>query len=158
MSFLGLNLANNLSFYSIPVAWVLALAPHAYAMSLYNAEKANGTPDWDICMPRKNISHVKESKMSPAAQDMYLRAESAQENGFANIPLYAAAILAGNFARLSPSTLNTAAGIYLLSRVAYNLVYINNTSVFWGNVRTGVFLTGIFTCFTLFVKAGNVLV
>ncbi|KAK8864648.1 hypothetical protein IAR55_001898 [Kwoniella newhampshirensis] len=155
MSFLGLNLANNLSFYSIPVAWALALAPHAYAMTLYNAEKSATAPEWDICMPRKNISNVKDAKMSPASQDKYLRAESAQENGFANIPLYAAAIIAGNLARLSPSTLNTAAGVYLASRVAYNVIYTTNTSKFMGNVRTATFLTGVFTCFTLFVKAGN---
>ena len=31
-------------------------------------------------------------------------------------------------ARLTPNTLNTAAAVYLVSRVAYNLIYINNTS------------------------------
>ena len=31
-------------------------------------------------------------------------------------------------ARLTPNTLNTAAAVYLVSRVAYNLIYINGTT------------------------------
>ena len=83
------------------------------------------------------------------------RAEGAQQNGFENIGLYAAAVVAGNIAGLNAATLNYLSGGYLLSRMAYNIIYINNESTTAGNTRTGVFLTGIGLIMTLFVKAGN---
>ena len=85
-------------------------------------------------------------------EETYLRAEAANENNFVNLPIFAAALVsiiggpsvgsvredrrsrqvAGNVARLTPNTLNTAAAIYLLSRVAFTLIYIN------GNGKNGM--------------------
>ncbi|MGG6496847.1 UNVERIFIED_CONTAM: MAPEG family protein, partial [Bacteroidetes bacterium 56_B9] len=48
--------------------------------------------------------------------------------GFENLGLFAAAVVAGNIVRLDNWTLNVLSGGYLLSRVAYNLIYINNTT------------------------------
>ncbi|WVW84216.1 hypothetical protein I302_106246 [Kwoniella bestiolae CBS 10118] len=155
MSAIGLNLTNNFSLYAVPAAWVVAMVPHFYAISLYNSEKAPGSADWDNRAPKKNIANIKEGKLSPEAQGKFLRAEAAQENAFQNLPLFAAAILAGNFAKLSPSTLNTTAAVYIVSRIAYTLVYINNTTAFAANLRSVTFLTGIATWMSLFVRAGN---
>ena len=63
--------------------------------------------------------------------------------------------MAGNVAGLDAATLNYLGGGYLLSRMAYNIIYINNQTAAFGNTRTGVFLTGIGIIMTLFVKAGN---
>jgi hypothetical protein len=80
--------------------------------------------------------------------------------------------VAGNVARVEPKFLNAASGIYLLSRIAFNYIYINNESSepdpltisIWanptavelaGNARSVAYLTGIFSCFALFIKAGN---
>lgn len=63
--------------------------------------------------------------------------------------------MAGNVAGLDAATLNYLGGGYLLSRMAYNVIYINNQTAATGNTRTGVFLTGIGIIMTLFVKAGN---
>jgi uncharacterized MAPEG superfamily protein len=49
-------------------------------------------------------------------------------NGFENIGLFAAAVVAGNIANLDNSTLNFWSGGYLISRVIYTYIYINNTS------------------------------
>ncbi|WWC69946.1 uncharacterized protein I206_103890 [Kwoniella pini CBS 10737] len=155
MSFIGLNLTNNLSLYAVPVAWVAAMAPHFYAISVYNAERAPGTAEWDNRDPRGNIGKVKEAKLSPNAQGKFIRAEAAQENAFQNLPLFAAAVLAGNFARLSPSVLNTTSALYLFFRVAYTIVYINNTSPFLANFRSVTFLAGVATWMSLFIRAGN---
>ncbi|KAN0095989.1 hypothetical protein V8E51_014794 [Hyaloscypha variabilis] len=57
-----------------------------------------------------------------------LHAEAAQTNCFENLALLATAVLARNLAGLPAATLNTLSGGYLLSRVLYNFVYINNTS------------------------------
>ncbi|ORY26134.1 hypothetical protein BCR39DRAFT_541913 [Naematelia encephala] len=155
MSFLGLDLTRNYSFYAIPIAWGLAIAPHLYAVALFDKERAPGTAKWDVCNPRKNESNVKEAKLSPAIQDRFLRSEAANTNGTINFPIFIGAIIAGNYAKLSSKTLNTISAIYLISRVAYNVLYINNTSRSVGLARTASFFTGIIACFTVFVKAGN---
>jgi uncharacterized MAPEG superfamily protein len=86
-----------------------------------------------------------------------LRCEGAQTNGFENLGLFATAVLAGNLAGLPAQTLNTLSGGYCLSRIVYNLIYINNTSEAMANTRTAVFLAGIGQIFTLFIQSGNVL-
>jgi hypothetical protein len=99
-------------------------------------------------------------------------------NGFENVGLFAAAVVAGNIANLDNSTLNFWSGGYLVSRVVYTYVYINNTSDTMGksmvpgykygdekglltcmvaNARSGIFLAGIGAIFTLFIKSGNAL-
>ena len=87
----------------------------------------------------------------------FQRAEAAQQNGFENIGLYAAAIVVANAARLPVSTVNTASAVYLTSRVVYNLLYVNTEKLSISNLRSVVFLVGIGTIMTLFVKAGNAL-
>ncbi|KAL7422014.1 hypothetical protein Q5752_003787 [Cryptotrichosporon argae] len=151
----GLNTANNLSFYAIPAAWTLAIAPHFYAISLFNKERAPGTSGFDFSFPRRSIAGVKDAKLSPATQDRYLRAEAANDNGFVNLPLFAAAVVAGNLARLPARALNTAAGIYLVSRAAYNLLYIYGTNNALGLARSAAWLTGVVANFYLFAKAGQ---
>lgn len=95
--------------------------------------------------------------MSAAQFGQYQRAEAAQQNGFENLGLFAAAIVAGNIAKLPASTLNTSAIVYLVGRIVYNLLYINTESLKLSNARTVVFLSGIGTIMTLFVKSGNAL-
>ncbi|WWC89062.1 uncharacterized protein L201_003980 [Kwoniella dendrophila CBS 6074] len=155
MSFLGLNLANNYSLYAVPVAWAVAVAPHFYAISTYNAEKAVGSEKWDNREPKGNIAKVKDAKLSPNAQGKFLRAEAAQENGLQNLPLFIGAILVGNFARLPNSVLNNTAAFYLVTRLVYSFLYINNTSLFAANLRSATFLTGVATWMSLFIRAGN---
>lgn len=45
-----------------------------------------------------------------------------------SLPLFAAAIVAGNLARLPTATLNKAAAIYLASRLTFNGLYIYGTN------------------------------
>jgi len=155
MSFAGLNTAHNLSFYAIPAAFGLALAPHLYAIALYNKERAPGTSEWDWVNPKKNLSGVKEAKLSPSMADRYLRAEAANDNSFGGLGLFVGAILAGNMARIEPKALNSAATLYLLSRGAYSLIYINSTSKLMGYARTVAWFTSIGSCLGLFIRAGN---
>lgn len=44
---------------------------------------------------------------------------------------------------------------YIASRVVYNLVYINNTTLAVANVRSVVYISSSVLIFTLFVSAGN---
>lgn len=80
---------------------------------------------------------------------------SLQPPGFENLGLFAAAVTAGNAAGLPASTLNTLSFSYLLSRVVYNLLYINNETDVAANARSVVFVGGVGLIMTIFVKAGN---
>lgn len=88
---------------------------------------------------------------------MIHRCEGAQKNGFENLGLFAAAVVAGNLAGLPAETLNVLSGGYLASRVLYNLIYVTNTSETMANVRSLTYLSGIGMIMTLFVKSGNLL-
>jgi uncharacterized MAPEG superfamily protein len=78
-------------------------------------------------------------------------------NGFENLDLFAAAVVAGSFAGFPAKTLNTLSGGYLISRIMYNFIYINNNSKTMAHTRTVVFLVGIGHIFTLLIKSGNFL-
>ncbi|KAF8856334.1 hypothetical protein BDZ45DRAFT_625275 [Acephala macrosclerotiorum] len=140
----------NYSLYAIPAAWIIAFIPHAYAASKSKA--------FDNRSPRTyGDSLAKDQTLDKATKDLILRSEAAQTNGFENLPLISTAILAGNLAGLPSSTLNTLSLSYLATRVLYNFIYMNNTTLGMANLRSVVFVTGVGICFTLFVKSGNVL-
>lgn len=84
------------------------MLPHAYAMALYNKERAPGTNEWDakVChlpafvafpdvrqLPKSNLTNVKDGGLSPAMQGRFERAEAANDNSFVGLPLFAAAIV-----------------------------------------------------------------
>lgn len=73
-----------------------------------------------------------DQTIDAATKAKITRAAGAQANGFENLPLFAAAVVAGNAARLDVGTLNGLCVGYLVSRVAYNLIYINQTTNFLG--------------------------
>lgn len=79
-------------------------------------------------MPRKTREFIGECGLAPADQDRFKRAEAANDNGFLTLPFFAAAIVAGNVARLPHKTLNKIAALYLVSRLAFNALYIYGTN------------------------------
>ncbi|KUJ16517.1 uncharacterized protein LY89DRAFT_707728 [Mollisia scopiformis] len=140
----------NYSLYAVPAAWLCAFIPHAYA--------AFSSKSFDNRSPRTySESLAKDQTLDQAKKNCILRAESAQMNGFENLPLFTTALLAGNLASLPSSTLNTFAAAYLASRVLYNFIYINNTTETMANVRSLVFISGVGMCMSMFVMSGNAL-
>jgi uncharacterized MAPEG superfamily protein len=95
--------------------------------------------------------------MRSQTKAMIHRCEGAQVNGFENLGLFAAAVLAGNFAGLPAETLNLLSGGYLASRALYNLIYITHTTEAMAKARTLTYFSGIGLIMTLFVKSGNIL-
>ncbi|KAG4428206.1 hypothetical protein IFR05_016313 [Cadophora sp. M221] len=144
------NTNRNFSFYTVPAAWLIAFLPHIYATSL--------SKKFDIVSPRTYVSNLeKDQAIDQATKDRIIRAEGAQTNGFENIGFFAAAVVAGNLAGLPAVILNALSGGYLVNRILYNYIYINNTSESAANLRSGVFVTGVGLICTLFIKSGNVL-
>ncbi|TGO24625.1 hypothetical protein BPAE_0098g00140 [Botrytis paeoniae] len=130
-----LDTTRNFSLYSVPAAWLLAHIPHIdYPQSL-EADQS--------------IEKAKKNRLR--------RAHAAASNGYENIGFFASAVVAGNVAGLSHSTLNTLTGAYLISRAVYNFIYINNETQGAAAARSLVWLFGIGQIFTLFIKSGNLL-
>lgn len=100
---------------------------------------------------------MQQATKPSAAVGKYLRAEAAQQNGFEVLPYFAAAIVAGNAAKLPATLLNNSAVLFLASRVVYNVLYISTTSKPVSNLRSIVYLVGISVIFNLFIQAGKAL-
>lgn len=73
-----------------------------------------------------------------------------------NLPLYAAAVILGNMAKLDSTYLNGFTVAYLASRVGYTYCYINIADRKKSFARTGIWAVGMVLCLTTIVKAANV--
>ncbi|OTB04573.1 hypothetical protein M426DRAFT_320689 [Hypoxylon sp. CI-4A] len=148
-SYLGLE--KNISYYTIPAALVLALLPRVYA-----GLTGPGKKFFDKNNPRNFPQILENSGLDKITRGRLQRAEAAGSNAFETLGVYAAAVTAGNTARLSPNTLNTLTLGYLASRLFYMWIYI------WGQenrkllpLRTQVWGVGMLICMTLFSMAGR---
>lgn len=93
------DLTRNFSFYAIPAAWVLALAPHVYATSLHDSKSPG--KKFDNCNPRTLVPSLDSNQsLDSETKQTIIRAEAAQQNGFENVGLFAAAVVAGNVAKV----------------------------------------------------------
>ena len=134
----------------IPAAWVLAVAPHMYAMRL--------SRNFDIRNPRTYTKDIEtDQSIDSETKGLAIRADGASANGLENLGFYAAAVVAGNLAGLSSETMNWLTGGYIASRVLYNYAYLAGTTEALGHARTGLWLVGVGHILTLFVKSGNAL-
>ena len=148
-------MATNLSLYTVPAAWLFALAPRGYSVAAYNAhsETKHGP---DLKNPRTFIQQVNnDPTLSPLIRDRICRAESAQLNGMENVGFFAAAIVIANVAKLDTTLLNGLSMGYLVSRALHSLISIHNDTDRFVFVRTGVFMVGVAINCTLFVLAGR---
>lgn len=153
-AFLPHPLRENLSFYTIPVAWFVALSPRFYGARKYSEATEGG--DLDIRNPRAFSDEVAEdSHLRESTRNRIIRAEAAMDNGFEFLGLFAAAVCAGNIARVENRWLNGLSWGWLASRVVYNVLYVNNETKALAKARAGVFMAGMGMIFTLFVQAGN---
>jgi uncharacterized MAPEG superfamily protein len=139
----------NLSLYSIPLAWLISLAPHVYATTLHDSRS---TQKFDNSSPRKLIPSLSTNQsLDTTTKETIIRAEAAQQNGFENLGLFAAAVVAANVAKVDSWWVNVLSLGYLGSRAAYNVLYVRGA----GGARTVVFLGGVGVIFMLFIQAGN---
>lgn len=154
----------------MPAAWVISIAPHLYASSLGKFDNkhprsyvsdTHQDQSIDKCTHRFSplllSSMCTQLTLRKATKALINRCEGAQMNGFENIGLFAAAVVAGNIAKLDNWTLNALSGGYLAVRVVYTALYINGTTDAMANARTATFLTSVGLVWTLFIKSGNAL-
>ncbi|KAK4236814.1 hypothetical protein C8A03DRAFT_45220 [Achaetomium macrosporum] len=148
---LGLT-SSNWSYYTIPVAWALCMVPNTYA-----GVKAG--KNFDNTNPRKTEENcAKDASLDKVTLRRISRARAATANGFETLGLYAAAVVAGNAARLPAEQMNRLTLAYIVSRAVYNYVYIvlqDNRRM--ATVRSLVWVSGIGIIMSLFVLAGQTL-
>lgn len=147
--------AANYSFYAIPAFYVLIMAPQFYAAMIIR-KPTDGK--FDNANPRGEhyIQFLKKS-LPRDTLGKYERARAAHSNGFESFPLFVAAVICGNMARLDPSIMNAVTGLYLALRTAYNVAYIQTTSQHWSVLRTGIWMSSVGCCLYLLGKAGTVM-
>ncbi|KAF2132410.1 hypothetical protein P153DRAFT_355018 [Dothidotthia symphoricarpi CBS 119687] len=146
-------MASNYSFYSIPVYWFLALAPHGYSVSIIT--KANNNV-WNNANSRSPGWVASLQKTVPAETlATFERAEAAHKNALENAPLFIGAVLAGNMAGLSASTMNLSLGAYLGLRVLYTVLYVNTTRNKTASLRSLVWAVQTLILFGVYITAGN---
>ncbi|KAL2201177.1 hypothetical protein P885DRAFT_73526 [Corynascus similis CBS 632.67] len=144
--------SGNWSYYTIPAAFFLCMIPHAYGVRLAGK-------NYDLANPRKTEEHcAKDTSLDKVRHQRFLRARAATANGFETISLYAAAVVAGNVARLPAARLNKLTLAYLVSRIVYNYVYVvlqDNARM--AGLRPLVWMAGLGIIMSLFVNAGMAL-
>ncbi|GKT98672.1 membrane protein [Fusarium langsethiae] len=149
-SFLGLDLTRNYSFFTVPAAFFITALPHAYTIIA-----SRGT--YDNANPRSHKDNIEKCEsFTKSASFGAFTLIAATENGFETLGLYAAGIVAANFAGVPTPTINALSFSYVASRVAYNVAYL------WlqadrrlAPVRSLVWTTSIGFIVALWIKAGN---
>ncbi|KAI0866891.1 hypothetical protein F4860DRAFT_7431 [Xylaria cubensis] len=143
-------MSQNYSFYAIPLAWFIAAVPGMLSKSL-------GGTNYDIATPRKFAENVeKDQKLDKSTKNKIFRCEAASANAQETLGLFVSAVIAANYAGVPVETMNTFAALYLGSRVVYNITYIflqENRS--FAPLRSLVWMVGVGSWMTLFIKAGN---
>ncbi|EGD99040.1 hypothetical protein TESG_06400 [Trichophyton tonsurans CBS 112818] len=139
----------NWSYHSIAGAYVLGLAPHFvfFLKTLKTGKYSNLTP-------RNTLDSL--CGVIPAEQwNRLFKLRSIHINAMESIPIFAAAILAGNIAKLPVSELNYLAAEYLGCRVAFAALYLGAGSELTSYARTGVWFYSLGRLLFTLIKAGN---
>jgi len=106
--------------------------------------------------PRANTAKfVHNEIVPPTLADRVERMEGAHLNGNEALPLWSAAILAGNIAGLDNRFLNKISAIYITMRFVYNYVYINHETMKRSWLRSALFFGSLSLPLTILIKAAN---
>lgn len=124
----------NYALFAIPAYWVIALVPHGYSIFLITSHNNN---QFDLPSPRSTNNRALLEKSAP--KDIYRRYErcrAAHDNMLESMAFVIGGILAGIMAKLDAGLMNMLSGLYIATRVAYAMSYINIASHKWATLRT----------------------
>ncbi|SPO03030.1 uncharacterized protein DNG_05711 [Cephalotrichum gorgonifer] len=144
--------SSNISLYTVPAAFILALIPGAYG-SFLAVDKV------DLAYPRTFVPKItNDDSVTKETKLAILRAKATSENAWETLGFYASAVVAANVARVDTALLNGLTLTYIASRIAYSYAYIvlgrNRKFV---PVRSGVWALGVAATLWLYVAAGKAL-
>ncbi|WVO15189.1 hypothetical protein L204_102836 [Cryptococcus depauperatus] len=146
------GLKHNYSLYAIPTGWLIGMAPLWWAIFQTN-KTSPGV--YSNAKPKESWTRLHEAGLSPKLYGRITRAIAANDNTHTNLALFAACLVAANAAHVHRDTLHACVATWIGSRIAYTLAYvmIEEDKCSW--IRSGLYFTGIFSCFTLVVKAAD---
>ncbi|OJD17623.1 hypothetical protein AJ78_02273 [Emergomyces pasteurianus Ep9510] len=142
---------NNWSFHSIAGAYMLGLVPHGYYVL-----KLASVGQISNILPRDHFSSLK-ARLPAETWSKLCRSRSAHLNALEGLPLFAAAMVAGNIAKLPAKDLNLIAAEYLGARILYTALYMRVRSEGLSYLRTGVWAWSIGLPLYGLIKAGRAL-
>ncbi|KAI9787398.1 MAG: hypothetical protein M1816_007531 [Peltula sp. TS41687] len=153
MNHLTPSYSRDYSLFSIPIAFGLAITPHAY--SVYRmATASNG--QFSNVNPRESLSKL-QAHLPEQLRASCHRAQSAASNSFEVFPLFVAAVLGGKLAGIPSAEINRMALRFLGLRTLYTLVYINHQSEAGSYLRTFLYACSLAAPSWLLYRAGQVL-
>ncbi|CZT22834.1 uncharacterized protein RCC_08540 [Ramularia collo-cygni] len=131
--------AHNYSYQAIPAAFAFSFLPHGYYLTrLMMATKFQ----FSTAMPRTNLETWK-GKLPQDVWNQLVRARGAHLNCMEVFPLFAAAMVAGNVAKLPAKDLNSAALNFFVARTVYTALYITVKNDVVAFARTGAYFWSI---------------
>ncbi|KAF8518267.1 hypothetical protein BU17DRAFT_66508 [Hysterangium stoloniferum] len=140
-----------LSLYSIPIAWIMAFYPHNVKFRLIQS-----TVGWDNSNPRgQDYDYLVKKGMSAELALKVGRLTGAHNNGNEISPLWAAATLAANFAGIDTKTVNVISGSFVVTRLLFNYIYINQNTKTASALRSSVWLSSIALPLYLLIVSAN---
>ncbi|KAK4458044.1 hypothetical protein QBC42DRAFT_277677 [Cladorrhinum samala] len=150
-SFIDLT-STNWSYYTIPAAFALCMLPSVYSGILAGK-------NYDLANPRNMLDTcAKDTTLDKSVLNRINRAKAASANGFETLGLYAAAVVAANSAKIDLVKLNKLTIGYIISRAAYNFVYVQlQENRRLASVRSIAWGVGIYSIISLFLSAGSAL-
>ncbi|KAH8896763.1 hypothetical protein GQ53DRAFT_743349 [Thozetella sp. PMI_491] len=136
---------------AIPAMWLTIILPHFYAVLLVKRANKGRFDNANA----KGHAFAEELKNNVPADVLatYERCQSAHRNGFENMPLFAAAVLAAEVMGVRKQTTEAIAWTYVGLRLVYDMCYMSITSKKWSLVRTVVWLCSIGLCLSLYILA-----
>lgn len=145
----------NRSILAIPAFWGMSWLTHWIGITV----ASRGNPaKWDNRNPRAaGMKKKLQDTLPPDVYAKYERAEAASANGFENLPLFAAAVILGNVAKLPAAEMDRFARNYLAIRFVYLLVYVYVSKQQYTGARSIIWLTSCVMCINVMVKAAKIL-
>lgn len=142
----------NISFYTLPLSWIICLLPRLFAVFTYAT--STGKPI-EFGHPR-NLAQVAGSDpaLTSRTRGRIIRAEAAATDTIESAPYFGAAILAGTQLGLPVGLLNALSLAYLATRVAYINAYIFSETIAVAVLRALFFTIGHMIIWWLFILAG----
>jgi uncharacterized MAPEG superfamily protein len=142
----------NISFYTLPVSWMMCLVPRLFAVLTYAT--CTGKPV-EFGHPR-NLCQVAGSDpaLSSRTRGRIIRAEAAAQDTIESAPYFATAMIAGNLVGVPTSLLNALGVAYLATRMAYIDAYIFSETVTVAVLRAILFSIGHMIIWSVFILAG----
>ena len=138
----------NASIFALPVYWLLAMAPHFAALNVLGPAYNNANPR-SIEAQDEALKTLGETKFG-----LYERLEGTHKNAFENMPLFFAAVIVGNLAKLDAAQLNGIVWGYIASRLLYTILYASTSQGRASYARTLVFLSGVAMNHYLLIRSG----